>query len=238
MKRAARILHASAYLTRFDAPPPANDTPEPVNSPHIVDAPLPTGDTPQTMGADPVQESPLPLYRPTSSDPPVPEPATVVDPDQLKAEYEAKFETTLAEERTCATQALAEARAGWIAHEGERLEKQLAESLSAGLLEIRDEIARIITPLVQRKIEDKTLHALLDDVLKAAVINVPATLEIAGAPDLIARVSTAVSTCNITIVSTESEETDVSIQLDATKLETVMSPVLSAILSAESEDHG
>lgn len=238
MKRAARILHASAYLTRFDAPPPANDTPEPVNAPHIVDAPLPTGDTPQTMGSDPVQESSLPLYRPTSSDPPVPEPATVVDPDQLKAEYEAKLETILADERARATQALAEARAGWIAHEGERLEKQLAHALSAGLLEIRDEIARIITPLVQNKIERKTIDTLLDDVLKAAENNVRATMEIAGAPDLIARISTAVAPYNITIVSKESEEADISIQLDATKLETVISPVLSAILSAESEKNG
>lgn len=238
MKQAARILHASAYLTRFDAPPPANDAPAPVNPPDIVDAPLPAEDTSRTIGTEPVHESPLPLYKPTSPDPPLPEPATIVDPGQLKAEYEAKLETTLAEERARATQALAEARAGWIAHEGERLEKQLAESLSAGLLEIRDEIARIITPLVQNKIERKTIDTLLDDVLKAAENNVRATMEIAGAPDLIARISTAVAPYNITIVSNESEEADISIQLDATKLETVISPVLSAILSAESEKNG
>lgn len=238
MKQAARILHASAYLTRFDAPPPANDAPRPVNPPHIVDAPPPAGDTPQTTEASPAYESPLPLHQQTTPDPLVPEPATVVDPGQLKAEYQTKLETKLAEERARATEALAEARADWIVHEGERLEKQLSQALSAALHGIRDEIARIITPLVQKKIENKTIDALLDDVLKAAENNVRATMEIAGAPDLIARISAVVAPYNITIVSTESEEAGVSVQLDATKLETIMTPALSAILSADREDHG
>lgn len=236
MKQAARILNASAYLTRFDAPSPANDAPAPPAKAPLADAPEPM----ETQTAvniladiDAIAgfEEPTPLF------PSKPLTEETVDADRLKAEFETKLETLLADERTRATRALEEAREAWIVDEGERIEKQLARALNEGLLEIRNEIARIIAPFVQKKIETQARDTMLQDVLKCVESNVRATIEISGAPDLIARISATAAPFDIAIISTESANSEISVQCDVTRIETAISPILSAILGGETEDH-
>ena len=236
MKQTARILNASAYLTRFDAPSPANDAPAPSVTAPIAYEPKPAepqsnfNTAPDIEALDRLHEQTT-LYPPS---PPLPEP---VDLDRLKAEFETKLETLRADERARAARAMEEARAAWIIDEGERLEKQLAQTLDYGLLEIRNEIARIVAPFIQRKIEKQAHDTLLDDVLKCVESNVRATIEISGAPDMIARISAVIAPFDLAILSTESETPDLCIQCDATKIETAISPIISAILGEEYEDH-
>lgn len=212
MKQAVKIQNASAYLMRFDPPPPANDAPTIAAAAQQAEP-----NTPKEI-----------LSTPTPVDDELP---AAIDPAELTAQFEARLATMLAEEKVRAADALEKARIEWVKKDNDSLVATLDAALTRGFAEIRDDIAHVLRPLIAETINSKTFDAFLNDILTCAAGNSVGTMEIRGPADIIERIKTAVKPFNFAIVAHESDETEVHVDFGVTKIVTRLSADLPEILN-------
>ncbi len=212
MKQAVKILNASAYLMRFDPPAPANDAPK------IAEV------TPTSGSNFPHEIAPTQTCIPD-------QPAATIDLTELNAQFEARLETLLAEEKARTADAIERARLDWITKENDGIATQIGAAISRGFAELRDDIAHTLRPLIAEDIKSRTLDAFLDDILTYAAVNPVATMEIRGPAHIVERIRTVVKPFNISIVTHEGDDSDVHIDFGVMKIETRLSSALPEILN-------
>ena len=215
MKQAVKILHASAYLTRFDPPPPANDAPK------IIE-PTPPAEFDDPQAAPSAQ---IPSDNHTAS---------AIDADALSAQFEARLEMLLADEKARAAAELEQARANWMTMENERLAVQINAAITRGFTEIRDDIAHTLRPLIADAVKSETLQGFIDAILTCLPGEPVATIEIRGPTDLIERIRSVVEPLNISVRTCETVGPDVSVDFGVTKIATRLSSGLSELLNERS----
>lgn len=186
------IHDVSAYLTRFDAPPPII----------VGDAAVEPASLPEDEGGAP--EAPPPP----------------IDADKLRAEMEAEFSAALAAEQESFARKLQEARERWIVAEAEALRNAVTQSLEAAIESLRADLARILTPFVSREIAQRALDETIASVRQALANEHAPAIQVSGPSDLLDRISAALSADNVVLSLSEREGVDARVTFASTTIET------------------
>lgn len=226
MRAAATIRKASAYLIRFDAPPPANDLQEsglPVISPKDETSVI---DTDDSMAADPSSCDTDKVVEDTVRQP--------IEPSQLEGispAIESQIAAAVEHERQSAAQRLWQAREEWTSEIADRLVQSFEQTLEGSIERLREDVAGILKPFVSREIFLQTVARLTDSVRKGLADAVNPAIEISGPADIIDKLSRALIDRDIAIIARESEHIDAIVHLGSTTLATDLEALLAQLSS-------
>lgn len=215
MRAAATIRKASAYLTSFDAPRPANDLLEsrlPVIS--LMDESSVTDTDHSKAGNASSNETDKVAgdsFR-QQVEPPEPEEAYLAIEKQIAAAIE--------DERQVSGERLRQAREEWTCEFADRLAQKFDEALEGSIERFREDVAGILQPFVSRKVFVQTVERLTDSLRKGLADTANPAIEISGPADMVDKLSRALVDRDIAIVARESEQVDAIVHFGSTTLAT------------------
>ena len=227
MKAAATIRKASAYLTTFDTPQPANDLHDASKSPA----------EPQDTPAQPVADPPVLDDEPQNSV----EAAALPEPDISRteatvSEIETKITLAIEAERQAAEQRLRQAREDWTTEIADSLAHRLEQSIVGAIDSFRDDVAGILTPFVSQEIFNRTIEELTDNIKKALAGAIDPAIEMSGPADVIDKVSRALADRDIAIITHEAEQIDVRVRFGSTTIETALETWLTRLAAIRRDE--
>lgn len=227
MRAAATIRKASAYLTSFDAPPPANDVHVASDAPAspIEDSAAAWND-PTLVGDEPDQPLEVEL-RP---------PPAVSTPEAMTEEVERKIASAIDIERQAAEQRLQHARENWTTEIADRLAQQFEQSMNEAADRFRDDVAGILSPFISREVFSRTIEEMTVNVKKALAGAVEPAIEISGPADVIDKLSRALADRDIAIIARESDAMDARVHFGSTTIETALEAWLTGLAASRREE--
>lgn len=220
MRAAANIRAASTYLTRFDAPEPAND-------PH--EAMPPTAAPVEPSDASP--ESPLQTMMSDLKAQVEPPPVEAEYPSaaDMAAEIDARILAAREEERLDAEARLLQARETWSNDIASAIAGQIDAAIHDAFSVLRDDLARALTPFISREVFSHTFDQMLSCIKKGLAGEAEPVIEIFAPADLIEKLKRALVDRNIAIIAHESDQTEMRVQMGATVIETALEEWLSRL---------
>jgi len=222
MRAAVTIRKASAYLTSFDAPTPANDAHDASHaSVSPVDDPAPVPADPTSVGGEPEnlnEDSLRPQY-------------AVSTPEEIAAEIETKIVAAVEAERQAAEERLRQAREDWTTEMADSLARRLEQSMGEAIDSIRDDVARILAPFISREVFRQSLEEMTASVKKGLVGAIDPAIKISGPADVIDKVSRALADRDIAIIAHESDRMDARVLFGSTTIETALEAWLAQLAS-------
>jgi len=227
MRTAATIRKASAYLTSFDAPQPANDefVSDDALASVVEDSPAILND-PTLVGDEPDQPSEGELRPPPG----------VLSPEALAEEVEQKIASAVDIERKAAEQRLQQAREDWTTEIADRLAHRLEQSMSQAIDRFRDDVAGILTPFISREVFSRTIEEMTASVKKGLAGAVDPAIEISGPSDVIDKLSHALANRDIAVIARESDVIDARIDFGTTTIETALEAWLTGLALSRKEE--
>jgi len=227
MRAAVTIRKASAYLTSFDAPTPANDAHDASHaSVSPVDDPAPVPADPTSVGGEPEnlnEDSLRPQY-------------AVSTPEEIAAEIETKIVAAVEAERQAAEERLRQAREDWTTEMADSLARRLEQSMGEAIDSIRDDVARILAPFISREVFRQSLEEMTASVKKGLVGAIDPAIEISGPADVIDKLSHALANRDIAVIARESDVIDARIDFGTTTIETALEAWLTGLAVSRKEE--
>lgn len=213
MRVAATIRKASAYLTSFDAPPPANDLQD-SRLPVMPQTEEPSPASANQSGTDNDADSAAEIADQLSPDAPAAEDVT--------AAFDVKIAAAVEIERQAAEQRLRQAREDWTDEIADRLATRLDQEVAGAINSFREDIAAILSPFVSHAVVARSLEVLTDVVRKGLAGVANPCIEISAPVDVIEKLSRALADRDIAIVAREADHADVAIHLGSTTIATAL----------------
>lgn len=227
MKGSVTIRKASAYLTTFNAPQPANDAHEASKSlaslmdntaSACVDPPVDEDERHNSIELTAPQESELSASKVT------------------EAEIETKITLAVDAERQAGEHRLRQAREDWKTEIADSLADRLQQAITSSINCFRDDVAVILTPFVSQEVFNQTIEELTVSIKKALAGADDPAIEISGPADVIEKLSRALADRDIAIIPRESEETDIRVHFGSTMIQTALETWLARLAASRREE--
>ena len=131
---------------------------------------------------------------------------------------------------------LAEERQRWMEEVAEELASKLADSLRHSMLELREDVAHTLSPIVARNIAERALDAFID-ALKSGLSNEEnPQISIFAPPEMIATMQRTLGEESIKAAFIETNHLDMRATIGRTMIETALAALLSNLPHAP--EHG
>lgn len=215
MRAGATIRKASAYLTSFDAPPPANDLDEsslPVMS--LTEEGSPISADLSIVRKEASNETENAAEDAVRLQPDIP------IPEGITAALEIKIAAAVEDERQAAAQNLQQARQEWTSEIAERLAIRLEQSIAEAIDRFREDVAGILKPYVTQEILARSIEGLTASVRKGLAGAANPAIEISAPADVIDKLSRALADRDIAIIARESDQADATVHFGSTTIAT------------------
>ncbi len=224
MRSATTILKASAYLTSFDAPRPANDLHEANASIATPIAELATdGEDLSTPRND--VENATGYVSQTQPD--------ISSPLDITIAFERKIATVIEDERQAAAQRLQQAREDWNTEIADCLAIRFEHTMAMAIERLRDDIAGILRPFVSHEVYASALADVTDSLKKGLAGVVEPVIEVSAPGDLIDKLSGALADRDIKIIARESDDLDVVVHFGSTTVSTTLEKWLAQLTASQ-----
>jgi hypothetical protein len=213
MRSAVTIRKASAYLTSFDAPRPANDSHD-----SSVSIATPIAEPPSD-GEDLSTTRPE-MENVTGHDAQIqPDSATPLD---KTVAIETKIASAVEDERRAAAQRLELERENWTTEIADCLALRFEQTMAMTIEKCRDDIAGILRPFVSHEVFVRSLAEVTDSLKKGLSGAVAPVIEISAPADLIDKLSGALADRDISIIARETDQLDVVVNFGSTTISTAL----------------
>lgn len=227
MRATAIIRKASAYLTCFDTPAPAND----LHAPDTSDLSSP-GDPPPSCEVPPAEgietENRITVATQQKTHLPTPE--------EISADIETKVAVAVEAERQAAECRLLRAREEWTNEISENLACRFEEVITAAIVRFREDVAGILTPFVSHEVFERALDDITDNAKRGLSGVDDPVIEISAPADVIDKLTRALADRNVAITARESDQTEARVDFGSTTIETALESWLARLTSFRSSD--
>lgn len=143
----------------------------------------------------------------------------------LEREYEVKLadeRQAFEKEREAFDQRLEALRAAWVEEEGTRIAKAIHQDIEARFENIRESLARILTPFLTHNALTHSLEDFIGAVRSAALDQTNPLVELQGPPDLLEVARERLSQEQISLRTIETNSVDIAARINSTLIETRM----------------
>ncbi len=147
---------------------------------------------------------------------------SLAEVETIRRDLEADFARRLQAQHEAHEQSLIRMREEWTRAESEVLRQGFLQALEAAFIELRADVARVLTPFLAASFEKKALDELIQAVRQAIGDTRDPVLRLSGPVDLIEKVGLALGV-DAAINVVESHDVDVSVDLSPLKIETRLS---------------
>ena len=224
MRSAVTIRKASAYLTSFDAPRPANDL-------HDAFVSIATPTAEQPMDGDDLTSTRHETENVTGYDAQIlPDSGPPVD---ITVAIETQIATAVEDERRAAAQRLQQAREDWATEITDCLAMRFEHTMAMTIERLRDDIAGILRPFVSHEVFTSSLADVTESVKKGLAGVVAPVIEISAPADLIDKLSGALADREISIIARESDQLDVVVHFDSTTISTALEAWVAQLTASQ-----